>query len=383
MEPMFWLLVGAVLWSYAGYPVLLTLIARKRKCAGMRGPVEPTVSVIISAYNEDKVIRDKLEGTLLLDYPRDRIEIIVGSDCSTDRTHEVVGEFRARGVKLVVLPRRMGKTAAQNAAAAVARGEVLVFTDATTKLQPDAIKNLVKGFADPRVGCVGAALEYVTEQGTAVGKGGSLYWRYESAVKQLESRANSLVGVSGCLYAVRAALYTPIDPDLISDFTITLHIYEKGYVTRYAEGTLSQEQTHESAQCEFEMRTRIVVRGIHALLRNGRMLNPFRFGLFALQLWSHKVLRYLVPECLLAALLLSVSLAMGRGPRAWMYQTLLGFQLLVYLAVPGLYWMFLRLGLKVRGLHAPVYFAHANAAAFWALVSYLRGERKVTWTTVR
>jgi cellulose synthase/poly-beta-1,6-N-acetylglucosamine synthase-like glycosyltransferase len=383
MELWLWSPLAAVFWTYAGYPLLLLVLARRRRPEGPPGALERSVSVIIAAHNEEASIAEKLESTLRLDHPGPPIEIIVASDCSTDRTHEIVRGFQDRGVKLIVMPERRGKTAAQNAAARQARGEILVFTDATTRLPADAVRNLVQGFADPRVGCVGAALDYVSEGGTAVGKGGSLYWRYERAVKNLESRANSLIGVSGCLYAVAASVYAPIEPDLISDFTIALRTYEKGYITTYAAGTVSQEKTHESARREFEMRTRIIIRTIHALVRNARMLDPFRHGLFALQLWSHKVLRYLVPEFLLAVLCLSAVLAVRPGPRTLLYQVLLGLQLFAYLAVPALYWAPVRAGIRIRGLQAPLYFTQANAAAFWALVSYLRGERKVTWTTVR
>jgi hypothetical protein len=182
---------------------------------------------------------------------------------------------------------------------------------------------------------------------------------------------------------VAAAVYAPIDADLTSDFAIALQTYEKGYITTYAAGTVSQEKTNESAKREFEMRTRIIVQTIHALVRNARLLNPFRHGLFAVQLWSHKVLRYLVPEFLLAVLCLSAVLAADLGPRGWLYRALLGLQLFVYFMVPALYWMSSRLGLKIRGLQAPLYFTQANVAAFWALIAYLRGERKVTWTPVR
>jgi cellulose synthase/poly-beta-1,6-N-acetylglucosamine synthase-like glycosyltransferase len=308
---------------------------------------------------------------------------MVASDCSTDRTHDIVNGFASRGVELVALPTRAGKTAAQNRAVLRARGDILVFTDATTDLAPDAVRRLVEPFADPRVGCTGAQLEYQSAAGSAVGRGGGLYWRYEKLIKELESRANSLIGVSGCLYAVRRSLYVPIAPDLISDLVIALDIYSSGHVSTYVSGAVAFEQTHELAGREFAMRSRVVVRSIHALVQRAQLLNPLRSGFFAIQLWSHKVLRYLVPEMLIAVLLLSAWIGMQPSPQALFYQWFAVLQLLVYVAVPALYVTCRRFSIRTGVLSMPFYFILANSAALWGLISYLRGLREVTWTTVR
>jgi cellulose synthase/poly-beta-1,6-N-acetylglucosamine synthase-like glycosyltransferase len=382
MQIAFWGLLLAAFWTYAGYPVLLAILARRSRRKLVREPIEPSVSVIITAYNEEKDIRQKLENTLGLDYPKEKLEIIVASDCSSDRTHAIVGELADRGVRLLVLPERGGKTAAQNLAASEATGEILIFTDATTEFARDTVRGLCESFADPRVGCVGAELDYVSEAGTAVGKGGGAYWRYEKKVKDLEARVSSLIGVSGCLYAVRAKAYRPIDPDLISDFVVAGDVFSRGYITVYGRGTVSQEKTHEDAGKEFEMRVRVIIRTINALVRRARMLNPFRYGFFAFQIFSHKVLRYLVPEILIAVFFLGLALALRGGPAARLYQLLTAGQLALYLAaLVG--WLCLKLKVKLPFVHIPFYFVVANLAALWAFVLYLKGERKVTWTTVR
>ena len=383
VELVFWACVALTAWTYAGYPLLLAALARVRPQRRERAPFEPAVSVIVAAYNEEKALRRKLADTLALRYPPGRLEVIVASDGSTDATNDIARAFADRGVRLVALPERRGKTAAQNAAAAAARGEVLVFTDATTRVTSEALTSLLEAFADPRVGCVGAELEYVSREGTVVGRGCGLYWRYEKRVKELESAVNSLIGVSGCLYAVRAGIYTPIEPDLTSDFTIALDTFAKGYVTVHARGAVAEEDTNEDGRREFDMRTRVIVQTIHALARRARLLDPFRHGLFAFQLWSHKVLRYLVPEMLIGALAAAVVLAADSGPRAELYGALAAGQAGAYLGAPAAWWLSRRCGLRARPLSAVIYFGHANAAAFWALVSYLRGERKVTWTTAR
>ena len=384
----FWTSLAAVAWTYAGYPLLLLALARLRPRSQHRQapaetpPLDPTVTIIISAYNEEKAIRDKLKSTLALDYPAEKLEVIVASDDSTDGTHDIVRELAPRGVRLLVLPERAGKTAAQNLAAATATGEVLIFTDATTELDRDSVRRLTACFADPRVGCAGAELEYVSEGGSAVGQGGGLYWRYEKRVKELEAAVSTLIGVSGCLYAVRASAYRPIEPDLISDFVIAGDVYQRGFITVYGAGTVSSEKTHEEAGKEFEMRVRVIVRTINALVRRARMLNPLRYGFFSFQLFSHKVLRYLVPELLLAIFASGLSLALLGGAAAPVYRALTLAQLALYLAA-AVGWLRQRLGLRLPLVHVPFYFVVVNLAALWALVLYLRGERKVTWTTVR
>lgn len=382
MVAFFWTLLGLVGWTYVGYPVLLGILARLRTRTIKFAPIEPTITLIIAAFNEQKDIAAKLDASLAIDYPKDKLQIIVASDCSTDRTHEIVAGYADRGVELVALPERGGKTAAQNAAAKVARGEVMVFTDATTELASTVLRDLVEGFSDPRVGCIGAELEYVSEGGTAVGKGGGAYWRYEKKVKELEAKVSSLIGVSGCLYAVRTAAYRPIPPELISDFVIAGEVYSRGYITVYGRGAVSSEKTHEDSGKEFDMRVRVAIRSINALVQRAALLNPFKYGFFAFQLFSHKVLRYLVPELLIIALAVNVWLVLRGVPPVLLYWALLAGQVGVYLgAVVG--WLCLRFKIKLPLVHIPFYFVHANLAALVAFIQYLGGERKVTWTTVR
>jgi cellulose synthase/poly-beta-1,6-N-acetylglucosamine synthase-like glycosyltransferase len=383
IEVMLWFLAGLVAYTYAGYPLLLAAVAAVRPRAVVRSAIAPSVTVIIAAFNEERDIARKLEMVLAMEYPTADRQIIVASDCSTDRTHEIVEGFAGRGVELVVLSQRGGKTVAQNLAVSRARGDILVFTDATTALASNAIRKLVEPFADPRVGCTGAQLQYQSSAGTAVGRGGRLYWRYETLLKKLESRANSLIGVSGCLYAVRRALYVPIAPDLISDFVIALDIFARGHVSLYVPDAVALEKTHERADREFAMRSRVVVRSINALVQRARLLDPFRAGFFALQLWSHKILRYLVPELVIAVFVLSIWLGLEPGPRAPFYRAFALLQLATYGVVPAAYLFCRRFNIRTGVLSAPFYFILANAAALWALISYLRGVRDVTWTTVR
>jgi cellulose synthase/poly-beta-1,6-N-acetylglucosamine synthase-like glycosyltransferase len=382
MQILFWLIVASIFWTYLGYPCLLAVLARFSQRKLISAPIEPSVTVIISAYNEQKHIGQKLANTRSLDYPPDKLEIIVASDCSTDQTHDIVRQFQDQSVKLVILPQRGGKTAAQNSAVAEAQGEILVFTDATTLLQRDAIRQLVKGFADPRIGCIDAPHESLSEEGTIVGRGGSTYRYYETKIKVLEARVNSLIGVTGCLYAMRRSLYRPLHPDLISDFVIASMVYAQGCVSVSSNEVMTREITHEDPAREFEMRVRVVVRSINGLVHEARMLNPFRYGFFSVQLLSHKVLRYLVPESLLFAFILCLILAFSHTRLSGLYQLLSAIQIALY-ATALLGWLCLRFKIRAPLLHIPFYFILANLAALWGSVRYLSGDRMVTWNTAR
>lgn len=378
---MFWLLLGLILWTYAGYPILLRILPASSKHRPNGDVIEPSCTLVIAAYNEEQLIGEKLKNSLLTNYPQDKLQILVSSDCSIDRTHEIVRSFANRGVELVVLEERGGKTAAQNAAVRCAKGEIIVFTDASTEFTPDTIRNLVQPFSDPSVGAVGSELDYVSDGNTGIGKGAGAYWRYERWVKAMEASVNSLIGVSGCLYAVRKNLYPDISPDMISDFVIASEIYEQGFVTVYSHGAISKEKTLESTGEEFNMRVRVAVRSISALIRYSRMLNPFKHGFFAVQLFSHKVLRYLVPEFLIVLLVVH-SLLVFKVGADFPYPALFVVHLAVY-GLAALGWLAHVLGLKIPALHIPFYFMQVNVAALWALIRFIGGERKTIWTPIR
>jgi len=382
LEFFFWLLFASICWTYIGYPILLVIISKFYHHSIKHEPIEPTITLIITVYNEERAIGDKLTNSLNINYPREKLQILVSSDCSNDKTHEIVESFADQGVELTILRERGGKTVAENAAAAIARGEILVFTDATTEVTPNTLRDLVQKFADERVGCIGAELEYVSDKGTAVGRGAGAYWRYEKWLKKMEASINSLIGVSGCLYAVRRVLYSELAPDMISDFVIASEVYSKGHITVYGSGAVSKEKTLENPRQEFDMRVRVAIGSINALFRYSQMLNPFRYGFFSFQLFSHKVLRYLVPEFLISLLAINIFLVIGESAHIWFYQILLILHLAVYVAAL-LGWLAHSRGIKIPGIHIPFYFMQVNVAAFWALICYIQGERKTTWIPIR
>ncbi len=379
VEIIFFGSLAAVVYAYAGYPVLVALLARVVGRPVRQSDATPRLSVVVAARNEERDIAAKLENTLGLDYPRDAIEIVVVSDGSTDRTDEIVRAFEPRGVRLVRQEPRLGKTAAQNLAVRHAAGEIVVFSDATTRYEPDALRKIVRPFADPTVGCVAGQLVYVDgDAETAVGRGCRSYWSYEKLIKGAESRLFSLIGVSGCLYAVRRASYRPIDDDMSSDFVIASEIYDRGLRTVYDPEAVAIESTNSRGGDEFRMRVRVIEQTYGALWRYRRLLNPLRHPVFAFEMISHKVMRYAVPLFLLLALAANAALV-GSGD---LYRVALAAQVAFYVIALGV-WPLERRGLAMGPLALPYYFVLANAASVAAMVKFVRGEGHVTWEPVR
>jgi cellulose synthase/poly-beta-1,6-N-acetylglucosamine synthase-like glycosyltransferase len=377
-EVVFWLSAAAFFYTYAGYPLLLLVVASLRPRAVRRGARVPSVSVIITAYNEERDLGAKLENTLALDYPKEKLEVIVASDCSTDRTDEIVRGFAARGVRLYRQSERQGKTAAQNGAVAVARGEIILFSDATTLYRPDVLRVMMPSFADPTVGCVAGRLIYVDPAASSVGRGARSYWGYETFLKRHESRACSLIGASGCLYAVRRAAYVPLYNEACSDFLIATVMVEQGLRAVYEPDAVCTEETNRRPGKELRMRVRVITQTFTDLWRHRAMLNPLRSGFYAVQLLSHKVLRYLVPLFLLAILLASVVLA-RHSP---FYAAMLAAQVLFYGAA-AIGAVLERAGARVSLLALPHYFVLANLASAIAFYQFARGERYARWEPIR
>jgi cellulose synthase/poly-beta-1,6-N-acetylglucosamine synthase-like glycosyltransferase len=377
-EVIFWSSAAALFYTYAGYPLLLGLVSALRPQRVRRGEIEPAVSVIVTAYNEERDLRAKLENTLALDYPRDLLEIIVASDCSTDRTDEITREFSAQGVRLCRQGERLGKTAAQNSAVEQARGEIILFSDATSLYEPDVLRAIVPNFADAKVGCVAGRLVYIDGSDSDIGGGARSYWGYETFLKRHESRAGSLIGASGCLYAVRKAAYVPLYHEACSDFIIATKMVEQGLRAVYEPNAVCTEQTNRQSEKELKMRVRIIAQTFTDLWRHRAMVNPFRSGFYGVQLLSHKVMRYLVPFFLMGLFVASAVLA----PGSLAYRLMFAAQVGGY-ACPAIAWVLNRMGIRSRLLAFPQYFILANLASLIACYQFLRGERYARWEPIR
>ena len=377
-ELTFWLGAAALVYTYVGYPVLLVVVSRLRPRLVRKAEQTPRVSVIITAYNEERDLAAKLENTLALDYDSDKLEVIVASDCSTDRTDEIARSFAPRGVRLHRQTERLGKTAAQNAAVAQARGEVILFSDATTLYSPDVLRVMMPNFADPSVGCVAGRLVYVDPAQSGVGRGARSYWGYETFLKSHESRACSLIGASGCLYAVRRSAYVPLYDEACSDFLIATVMVEQGLRAVYEPDAVCTEETNRRADKELRMRVRVITQTFTDLWRHRAMMNPLRGGFYAVQLFSHKVMRYLVPFFLIIILVASALLA----PQSVFYAVMLAAQLVFY-AAAAVAWALEHTGVRSPVLALPQYFVIANVASLIACYKFLRGERYARWEPIR
>ncbi len=304
-----WASLGALAYVYVGYPLLLFVVSRVWSRPVRKAPSTPSVTLIIAAYNEEAAIAAKLENSLALDYPPDRLEIMVASDGSTDGTNAIVERFVARHgerVRLLALP-RAGKTSGQNRAAAAARGEILVFSDATTMYDRDALAAMVANFADPSVGSVGGDVRYVvageeTRDPEVAGKGRQLYWNYEAAIRRWESRIYSVIGATGCIYSLRRDLYVPLDPAAISDFVQPAKALLRGFRS-VVEDEAGAYEIAESKQLgdELQRRARVVLRGLRGVGYMPQILNPLRHPWLCFELISHRLMRWAVPFFLIAA----------------------------------------------------------------------------------
>jgi len=378
IEFLFWTTCMMLVYVYVLFPVLVRLLASRFGVPVSEADLPHSVSIIVTAYNEEKGILAKLENLLALDYPSNLVDIIVASDASSDATDRLVRDCGSDRVQLLRIEGRKGKTNCQNAAAAAANGEILVFTDATTQLDSRTLRALVRRFHSTDVGCVAGRLMYVSRTNSVTGQGGEAYWDYEMKLRMAESALGSLVGVSGCLYAVRRTAYRPINPSLISDFVISMKMREQSLRTVLAADAVCYEETLNRGTQEMSMRVRVAIRSINALICERQFLNPWRYGLFAWQLWSHKLLRYASPFLWLIALGANIVLA----PRDPLYLALLACQLLVILAGTLGFALQARLT-KLGMLSQPYYFLLTNIASFLAALRYMKGERMVTWKPLR
>jgi len=375
LQILFWVSFGAIFLTYFAYPVTLLLLAplkKRHECAD----ATPSVTLIISAYNEAGVIRKKIENSLALDYPREKLEIMVISDESDDGTDAIAQEYADQGVVLYRQVPRRGKSFGLTQFVPKATGDIVVFSDANSIYEPDAVRKLVRHFADEKVGFVVGHQRYVEEE-NAASVSESLYWRYETWLKIHESEIGSVVCGDGAIYAIRRELFEPLKEDDINDFTIPLKIVIRGYRGIFDREAVCYEHTAADFGGEFRRKARIVNRSFRAVVRNPSVLNPLRVGLFSYQLSVHKLIRWFVPLFMVLMLAANVGLAL-MGNRLYELILLfhLGFYLLALLrAVPALR--------DLKPIYIANYFCVVNAAAGLGLLNFLFGKSVSVWNPER
>jgi cellulose synthase/poly-beta-1,6-N-acetylglucosamine synthase-like glycosyltransferase len=336
----------------------------------------PDVSLLIIAHNEQQHIKDKLENSLLLQYPEDKLEIVVAADGCTDDTVGIVKSFANRGVGLIEIKEHLGKAHAINQAMHKIQNEIVVYSDANSIYEADAVKRLVQNFADPEIGVACGRLLYRNPTNEPMGEMEGLYARYDQWIRMQESEIHSTIGAIGAMYAIRRRLYSTIDPDVCDDFTIPLLIYRQGFRVIYEKSAKAYEDTSENTVQAFRRRVRTVLRELVALKKNWNGLKPIT-GFFGYQLISHKLLRWLVPFMLIGIFL-----------GTWfLLDTTIGLillcaQLIFYAAACVGLWMN-RKGIISPVLRIPFYFCVANAAAFVAVTEFIRGKSIAHWQITR
>ena len=367
---LFWGSLALVLYTYVGYPVILYLIGRVRRRPEVPAADagSPSVCLIISAFNEEKVIRQKIENSLAMVYPG-RLAVVVASDGSDDRTVTIAREYEDHGVEVHHSPARRGKNNVLNEVVRGRREDIVVFTDANSLLSHDAIARLVARFADASVGCVVGELVYAHDL-TSVGRGESLYWRYEAKIKSLESRLGSVLVANGSIFSIRRGMFRDLFPDVANDFQSPFDVANQGRGTVYEPTALAVERSAELWEEEFDRKVRIVMRGVAGYAR-------LRTRMHGLRLWqfvSHKLIRWCVGAVLVVTFVSNAMLAAS----GWFYAVFLVFQTACYLAAFG-GWLMRRRQTVPRILYVPFYFTMVNFAALKAMTRFMLGGRQVVW----
>jgi cellulose synthase/poly-beta-1,6-N-acetylglucosamine synthase-like glycosyltransferase len=368
-------------YAYAGYPLLLRLLA-----SGRPDPVTPPepaawplITVTLPCHNEQARLRAALDGLLRADYPADRRQILVISDASSDATDDIAREYADRGVELLRLPQRRGKTAAENAGVAAARGEIVVNVDASVGIRPDALKALVRAFEDPTVGVASSRDVSVGDLSSGANQGESGYVGYEMRVRALETRLGSIVGASGSFFAMRRDIHEPDFPEELSrDFASALMAVEHGYRAVSVDGAICLVPRTPSLRSEFRRKARTMARGLETLWYKRHLMNPLRHGLFAWMLISHKLCRWLVYLTLPLAALGVVILALA-WPPAWLLVA--GGAVIVALGVFGMRWPDDRRTPALLAL--PGFALASNVAGVLAWMRFFRGESSPVWEPTR
>jgi len=369
---LFWLSVFGVVYPYLGYPAVLWVLGhflgRQKHKENEDNPFYPSVSMIIPVCNEEARIERKIANTDALRYPADRLQVLFVSDGSIDRTAELIRVRAPKTMTLIELPVRQGKGAALNAGLDHAKHDILVFSDAAIELDPDALRHIVQGFRDPNIGCISGE-DKIAESG-----GEAWYGRYELLVRRLESKVHSIVGASGSFYAQRRELCGPFLEGMAPDFLSVLRTVERGFLAVSEPEAVGAMTSVKDSKQEFERKVRTLIRGMTTLFSHAQVLNPVRFGIFAVEVLSHKVLRWSVPFFLVVALLSSITL-LGSPWFDLFVIVQAAFYIAALLAFSG--WGFIRHSFFGK---VALYFSMVNAATFVAWIKYGAGVRQELWT---
>ena len=381
MALIFWLFLFLIIYCFFGYPLLLVIAEKIVHRPVKKSPIKPAVSIVISAWNEEDVIEHKIKNLLSLDYPADKIEILIGSDGSDDRTNEMVRSFQDPRVVLLEHHQRRGKMMTINELVAKAKHEIIVFNDARQEIAPDAISQLVANLSDPTIGCVSGELIFRKQEG-ATAKGINLYWEYEKFMRNKEARIHSMLGATGAIYAIRRELFIPVPPAIVlDDMHIPFKIIERGYRAIFEPQAKAFDDVADDPKEEYRRKTRTLFGNFQIFRQFAHMFNPFTSPI-AIQLFSHKFLRVVVPF-LMPALLITNVFLLENAIFRWMM-----FAQLVFYAMAGVgAWGRNR---KMGTLHyinkvcyIPYVFCLLNFSVFIGFWRFIHSNQEITWQKAR
>ncbi len=374
MEWVFWISVAFIAYTIAGYPLMLVVVARLRNRVHRRSAIQPSVSIIVPVHNEALTLHKKITNTLELDYPAEKLEIIFVSDGSTDDSVSMIRSFANRGIKLVELEEPKGKHFAQMMARDAASGEILVFTDAGVLLDRDSLHKLVANFADPTVGCVSSEDRIITSHGSS---GEGTYVGLEMRLRRLETLAGSVVSASGSYFAARSSLCDLWHPEQSSDFFVPLHAAERHLRSIVDPECIGYYGVTRKGKAEFHRKVRTIVHGLHVAFFHRQLLNPFKYPVFAWQLISHKLFRWMLPFGMVGVLLSSLFLA----DQGTFYRLIMAMQVSFYAGgALVLGWKRLQ---NVNPLRMLGFVVLSVGAILMAWVKYCSGERFASWQPTR
>ncbi len=364
----FWGSTFAIIYTWLLYPMILFIISRLKRVAVKRGDIIPSVSFIITVHNEEKVIEKKIENALALDYPEQKLEIIVASDASTDRTNELVSRYFDRGVKLYLPQERKGKSVTQNEAVATAQGEIIVLGDADTMFDRHFIREIVKNFDDPKVGCATGVYTNINPDVNSITSNIGFFWKFELLLRDLESRIGILFTTSGACMALRKNIFVPMDRRFADDGVIALDVVLQGYRVVNDKKAIAFITHPTSKSYQFNLRKRVIIRNVPCLLSRGKLLNPIRYPHFAFAIISHRFLRWLTPFFMIATFLSNTFLLSES-----FYQLTYMFQAVFYIcAIIGS--ALEKRNTIISAFSAPYSFCIGNAGFLVGFIKLLKGE---------
>lgn len=373
IEFLLWSSIALILYTYFLYPALLYAFGGLFRFQGKKDDITPRVSLLLSAYNEEKYLEEKIRNCREIDYPRDRIEVIIGSDGSDDRTNEIGNRSQGDGVTFLPFTERRGKVNVINDLVSRSHGDILIFSDANTMYDPQSIRKLVRHFSDPSLGAVCGRLVLTAPDGTQGGEMEGVYWKYETWIKSREGDMGLVLGANGAIYAVRRELYQPLDPTvIIDDFVIAMRVLMQGYHVTFEPEAVAHEESSPRLSQEHSRKIRIGAGNYQALLMLLPMLNPLR-GLPALVYWSHKVLRWFVPFFMLICFAANL-LLLGTV----LYNILFALQAFFYMMAAAGALAGERIG-RVKLVHMTYYLVSMNLCLLAGLGRYITRTQKVAW----